>query len=353
MNAARIRAFALVLLACITALVVAPVTRAQLIGGVPGIDVPVQPASAPTRVISPTLLDTEFESDASSLNPLAIIGRAGRAVQSGGASSGPTADDPAGLSAGINILVVLTVVSLVPSIMLMCTCFVRIVIVLGLLKQALGTQTLPPPQVIIGLALFMTLLVMAPTLDRINTEAIAPYRAGEIRSYDELWSKARQPVRDFMFDQIESTNNWSSVYMILDYRGVDCSEPSRLSTNDVDMITLVPAFMLSELKTGFLIGFKVYLPFLVIDMVISSLLISMGMMMLPPVLISLPFKLLLFVLVDGWTLVVGSLMQSFAQRPPGAKTALLHTATPLFAPLLEHTSTLVAHTTHALTTLTG
>lgn len=253
------------------------------------------------------------------LNPLEIISDVGTTLTGGrsadGAPASGRAGDRTGLSTSINILVVLTIITLVPSIMLMCTCFVRIVIVLGLLKQALGTQTLPPPQVTVGLALFMTLLVMSPTIDRLNKEAIAPYRAGTIQTYDELWAKGKQPIRDFMFDQIEATGNWSSVYMLLDYRGIDTSDPSKLSTSDVDMITLVPAFMLSELKTGFLLGFKVFLPFLVIDIVISSLLISMGMMMLPPVLISLPFKLLLFVLVDGWTLVVGSLLRSFVTHP--------------------------------------
>ncbi|HPO92622.1 MAG TPA: flagellar type III secretion system pore protein FliP, partial [Phycisphaerales bacterium] len=220
-----------------------------------------------------------------------------------------------GLSGPINVLVLLTVITLVPSIMLMTTCFVRIVVVLGLVKQAMGTQTLPPPQVILGLSLFMTLVVMSPTLDRLHKEAIVPYNNGEVRDYGVLWERARRPIRDFMFDQIEATGNWSSVYMMLNYRGIDTSEPDKLTTDDVDMVSLIPAFMLSELKTAFLIGFKVYLPFLVIDMVIASLLISMGMMMLPPVLISMPFKLLLFVLVDGWTLIVGSLMTSFTTHP--------------------------------------
>jgi flagellar biosynthetic protein FliP len=247
-------------------------------------------------------------------NPLTILSRAGEAVGTRG-DNAASSKSGGGLSGPINIMVVLTVISLAPSIMLMCTCFVRIMIVLGLVKQALGTQTLPPPQVIVGLSLFMTLLVMAPTMDRIHKEAVLPYRTGEIRDYDTLWARGKQPLRDFMFDQIEATGNWSSVYMVLNYRGIDTSEPAKMSTADVDMISLVPAFMLSELKTGFLLGFKVYLPFLVIDIVISSLLISMGMMMLPPVLISLPFKLLLFVLVDGWTLVVGSLMRSFVTHP--------------------------------------
>lgn len=270
-----------------------------------------------------------LEGEPSIDNPLSILGAAGSSLadlRSGGSTAATAANQGAtGLSAGLNILIVLTVITLAPSIMLMTTCFVRIVVVLGLLKQAMGTQTLPPPQVTLGLALFMTALVMAPTLDRINNEAIKPYNAGQIRDYDTLWAKARQPMRDFMFDQIERTGNWSSLYMVLNYRGVDTSDPTRLTRADVDMISLVPAFMLSELKAAFLIGFKVYLPFLVIDMVISALLISMGMMMLPPVLISLPFKLLLFVLVDGWQLVVGSLLQSFTVRPamPAATVSFL------------------------------
>jgi flagellar biosynthetic protein FliP len=250
------------------------------------------------------------------INPLEVLAGAAGALPGGKSSreGGLGEGEPrAGLSTAINILVVLTVVSLAPSVMLMTTCFVRILIVLGLLKQALGTATVPPTQVITALALFMTLMVMAPTIDRINTEAIAPYRAGEVESYDELWQRGKQPVRDFMFAQIEATGNWSSLYMMMEYRGTDTSRPETLTRESVDMVTLVPAYMLSELKVAFLMGFRVYLPFLVIDMVISTMLISMSMMMLPPVLISLPFKLLLFVLVDGWTLVVAGLMHSFAQ----------------------------------------
>lgn len=249
-------------------------------------------------------------------NPLMILDAAGSAL--GGANATTPAGAPArsGLSTALNILVVLTVVSLAPSIMLMTTSFTRILIVLGLLKQAMGTATIPPPQVTTAMALFMTLMVMAPTLDRINKEAIEPYRAGAITDYDQLWTQAKQPMRDFMFAQIEATGNWSSVYMVLERRGVDVSDPAKLTRADVDMLALVPAYMLSELKTAFLMGFRIYLPFLVIDMVISTMLVSMSMMMLPPVLISLPFKLLLFVLVDGWTLIVGSLMGGFAQPTP-------------------------------------
>ncbi|MCB9848446.1 MAG: flagellar type III secretion system pore protein FliP [Phycisphaeraceae bacterium] len=219
-----------------------------------------------------------------------------------------------GLSSALNIVLLLTVLGLAPSIILMTTSFLRIVVVLSLLKQAIGAQNLPPSQVVLGLSLFMTLLVMSPTIDRVYREAILPYNNGEITNQLEMWDKAKQPVRDFMFDQIEATGNWSSLYMIMNYRGVDTSHPEKMTRADVDTITLVPAYMLSELKVAFLMGFRVYLPFLVIDVVIASLLISMSMMMLPPVLISLPFKLLLFVLVDGWTLVVGSLLSSFVRE---------------------------------------
>ena len=184
---------------------------------------------------------------------------------------------------------------------------------LGLLRQALGTQGLPPSQVIVGLSLFITFVVMAPTLKQMYVQGIEPYAAGEVQDYNVAWQRAKQPLRDFMFNQIEATGNWSGVYMMLNYRGIDTSDPQSLTRADVDMLSLVPAFILSELKVAFLMGFRIYLPFLVIDMVIASMLISMGMLMLPPVLISLPFKLLLFVLVDGWQLVVGSLMTSVVQ----------------------------------------
>ena len=258
----------------------------------------------------PMLIDPE------STNPMSILANAGMMLPGQGqgeASEGGPADG-GGLSAAINIMILLSVITLVPSILLMTTSFVRILVVLGLLRQAIGTQSLPPPQVITGLAMFMTLLVMAPTFDRIYDEALDPYQRGEIRDYDTLWNKAKQPMRDFMFDQIEATGNWSSLYMILNYRGIDTSDPGSLTRADVDMVALVPAYMLSELKAAFLMGFRIYLPFLVIDMVIASMLISMSMMMLPPVLISLPFKLLLFVLVDGWQLVVGGLLMSFARE---------------------------------------
>jgi flagellar biosynthesis protein FliP len=215
-----------------------------------------------------------------------------------------------GLSGMVNLLILLTVLSLAPAILILCTSFVRIVVVLALLRQAIGTQSLPPGQVIVGLALFMTLLIMAPTFAQIHQHAIQPLAAGQI-DQAAAWSEARQPLRGFMFGQIERQGNWGDVYMVLNYRGVDTSQPHLLQRRDVDMLTLIPAFILSELKTAFLIGFRIYLPFLIIDLVVAGLLVSMGVLMLPPVLISLPFKLLLFVLVDGWRLVVGNLLDGF------------------------------------------
>ncbi|MEO1584430.1 MAG: flagellar type III secretion system pore protein FliP [Planctomycetota bacterium] len=259
-------------------------------------------------------------------NPMAMLAAAARLLPSQDAGASPASQDAQGLSAAINIMILLSVLTLAPAIVLMTTSFVRILIVFGLLRQALGTQGLPPPQVITGLSLFMTLLVMSPTLERVYDEALGPYNRGEIREYDELWDASKQPLRDFMFDQIEATGNWSSLYMILNYRGIDTSDPQSLTRADVDMVALVPAFMLSELKTAFLMGFRVYLPFLVIDMVIAALLISMSMMMLPPVLISLPFKLLLFVLVDGWQLVTGGLLASFAQEGVSARLSAVSAA---------------------------
>jgi flagellar biosynthetic protein FliP len=245
-------------------------------------------------------------------NPLALMDQVGEALpgESGGSPGDGSA--PTGISTAMSVMLLLTVVSLAPSIMLMTTCFMRITIVLALLRQAIGAASIPPPQVLTSLALFMTLMIMGPTLERVWDEAVTPYQRGEVAGYDDLWQRARQPMRDFMFDQIEATGNWSSLYMVLEYQGVDISDPSVLKRSDVSTPALIPAYMLSELKTAFVMGFKVYLPFLVIDMVIASLLISMSMMMLPPVLISLPFKLLLFVLVDGWSLVVGGLLYSFA-----------------------------------------
>jgi len=220
---------------------------------------------------------------------------------------------PQGLSATLSILVLLTVLTVAPSLLIMATSFTRVVVVLALLRQAIGTQSLPPSQVIVGLSLFITLLVMMPTFDRINQDAVVPLNEGTLNEM-EAWGAAKKPLMEFMFAQVDYADNWQDVYMIRKYRyGAEgVAEPEQLKYKDIDLLTLIPAFVLSELKVAFLVGFRLYLPFLIIDMVVASVLISMGMLMLPPVLVSLPFKLLLFVLVDGWHLVVGNLLSGFA-----------------------------------------
>lgn len=222
------------------------------------------------------------------------------------------ASDREGVSTTLQILVLLTVLSLVPAILIMVTSFTRIVVVLALLRQAIGTQQLPPGQVMIGLAVLLTAVVMAPTWEQVNRDALMPYLDSQIGQREAL-ARAVTPLRDFMIRQIETADSTEGVYMFLEHsRGAPWPADVELKWQDVPTMTLVPSFILSELKVAFLMGFRVYLPFLVIDMVIASILISMGMMMLPPVLISLPFKILLFVLVDGWHLVVETLLNSFS-----------------------------------------
>lgn len=214
---------------------------------------------------------------------------------------------PEGLTSALQVMLLLTVLSLAPAVLLMTTCFVRVLVVLGLLRQALGTQQLPPNQVLTSLGLFITLAVMSPVWKQTYDDAIVPYCNHQI-SIQQAWDRGAAPMRRFMSMQIERCGNSDDVWLFLDYAA---PETRPTTYDDVPLTALLPAFMLSELKTSFLIGFQIYLPFLILDMVVSSVLISMGMLMLPPVLISLPFKLLLFVLVDGWHLIVGMLMQSF------------------------------------------
>lgn len=227
---------------------------------------------------------------------------------------------PGGLSSTINLLVVLTVLSLAPSILIMTTCFIRFVIVMGLLRQALGTQQLPPNQVLVALCLFLTFLVMAPVWQQSYDEGIKPYTSPEPDqpppTLAETFRLTARPIRDFMFDQIERAGNNDTLWMLLDYQfpegqpGSDRDRPNLSNRDDVPLTILMSAYMLSELKAAFVIGFQIFLPFLVIDMVVSTVLMSMGMMMLPPTLVSFPFKLLLFVLIDGWSRTVGMLLES-------------------------------------------
>jgi flagellar biosynthetic protein FliP len=207
-----------------------------------------------------------------------------------------------GGSLPIQLLVVLTLLTVLPGILLTVTGFARILIVLGFLRTALGTPTVPPNQVLVGIAFFLSLFVMAPTINEVKTTAIDPYMAHEIDE-QTAFERGLQPMRSFMFAQTRD----SDLALMVKLSGTERPK----TRADVPTIVLIPAFILSELKTAFQIGFLLFLPFLVIDMVVSSTLMSMGMMMLPPVLVSLPFKILLFVLVDGWSLVVEGIVNSF------------------------------------------
>lgn len=228
-------------------------------------------------------------------------------------SAGPDEwTSPRGLVSTIKVMVLLTVLSLAPAILMMTTSFVRIVVVLGLLRQALGTQQLPPSQVITSLSLFMTLFVMAPTFTQVKDDAILPYIQSDGQmSWELAWEKGSRPLRTFMSHQIEAANNSADVWLFFRYLPEEEQREVPETYEQVPIKVLLPAFLISELKVAFLIGFQIYLPFLVIDIVVSSVSIAMGMMMLPPSMISLPFKLILFVLVDGWHLVVGMLLDSF------------------------------------------
>ena len=210
--------------------------------------------------------------------------------------------EPERIATVINILFLMTVLTLAPSLLILMTSFVRIIVVFGFLKQGMGTQNSPPNQVIIGLALFMTFYLMAPVWKDIEARAFKPFMANELSQRMAL-ETALEPIREFMFLQTREKD--LALFMQL------ASESRPQNKSEVPTLSLIPAFVISELKTAFSIGFMLYIPFVVIDMVVASVLLSMGMMMLPPVMVSLPFKLMLFVLVDGWNLIVGSLIRSF------------------------------------------
>jgi flagellar biosynthetic protein FliP len=204
----------------------------------------------------------------------------------------------------------LSIVSLAPAVLLMTTSYVRVSIVLGLLRQGIGTHNLPSNQVVTSLSLFLTLLIMTPVWKRVYDEAIVPYTdSSSGMTWEEAWDAGVAPVREFMSQQIEASGNGADVRMLYAYAEPEEMEPATYEA--VPLQVLLPAFLLSELKTAFLIGFQIFLPFLMLDMIVSTVTVSMGMIMMPPVVIALPFKLLLFVLVDGWHLVVGMLLQSF------------------------------------------
>lgn len=210
--------------------------------------------------------------------------------------------DPSNLSTSIKLMLLLTVLSLAPSILILMTSFARIIIILSFVRTALATNQMPPNQVIVGLALFLTFFIMSPTLQQVNEEALTPLFDEEI-TLEEAYENASGPFKEFMSKHTRQKD----LELFIRY-----SEAERPETiEDIPLTVMVPAFALSEIKTAFQIGFMIFIPFLVIDMIVASILMSMGMMMLPPVMISLPFKILLFVLVDGWYLVMKSILQSF------------------------------------------
>ena len=217
-------------------------------------------------------------------------------------TSTPVAGGGQAYSVSIQTLLALTALSFLPAVLLLMTSFTRIVIVLGLLRHALGLQTSPPNQVIVGLSLFLTLFVMGPVLDRVYADAWEPYAANKI-TFNEALARAEGPIKGFMLKQTREPD--LALFLKL------ARHPGVKTADEVPLRIVVPAFVTSELKTAFQIGFLIFIPFLIIDMIVASVLMSMGMMMLSPVLISLPFKLMLFVLVDGWNLLIASLVASF------------------------------------------
>ncbi|WP_281657997.1 flagellar type III secretion system pore protein FliP [Halobacillus sp. Cin3] len=213
-----------------------------------------------------------------------------------------TSSDPENIATSVKLLLLLTVLSLAPGLLILMTSFTRILIVLSFVRTSLATQQMPPNQVLIGIALFLTFFIMAPTFEEVNEQALTPLFNEEI-TLDEAYDEASAPMKEFMGKHTRQKD----LALFMNYSGLEA--PS--SIQEVPLNTLVPAFAISELKTAFQMGFMIFVPFLVIDMAVASVLMSMGMMMLPPVMISLPFKILLFVLVDGWFLITKSLLEGF------------------------------------------
>lgn len=213
------------------------------------------------------------------------------------------------LSGNIRILLILTVISLAPSLLIMLTSFTRIIVVLHFVRTAVGTQTAPPNQVLVGLALFLTLFIMNPVFTELNETVLKPLDASEI-TQEEALERAEKPIRIFMYREMQRKDLALFCDIAeIDMTGMDLREPETL--DPIPMYVIIPSFIVSELRTAFIIGFLIYIPFIVIDMVVASVLMSMGMMMLPPTTISMPFKILLFVLADGWDLVIGNLVKTF------------------------------------------
>ncbi|MFA7288193.1 MAG: flagellar type III secretion system pore protein FliP [Melioribacteraceae bacterium] len=214
-----------------------------------------------------------------------------------------TAQNGEDVSTTLQILLLMTILSLAPSIVIMTTAYLRIIIVFHFLKTALGTQQMPPAQILAGIALFITFFIMSPTWNKVNDIALKPLMDNKM-SVTEAYDKGIEPIREFMFKNVRDED----LELFLGLSKLD--KPA--NRNEVSTLVLVPAFVLSELRAGFIIGFFMFVPFVMVDMIVSSILMSMGMMMMPPMMISLPFKILLFILVDGWNLIIGSLVRSFS-----------------------------------------
>ncbi len=263
----------------------------------PAMDTPAGPSTAPLTAPGPI---------ATPRNDLTTPGSAAGADKSGAGSglviSLNTGTGKGGTSAAVQLFLLFTALAVAPAFIMMMTCFTRVIIVLGFVRRALGTQTLPPNQVMLGLALFLSLFIMAPTIKRVNEQALQPYLAEQVTQEVAL-DRAKDAVKDFMLKQTRK----SDLALFIRLSG----EQRPRTAADVSFLTLVPAFATSELKTAFQMGFIIFLPFLVIDLVVSAVLMSLGMMMLPPIVISMPFKILLFVLVDGWTLLMQGLVASY------------------------------------------
>lgn len=213
-----------------------------------------------------------------------------------------TDEDEGSLAATLQILLVLTVITLAPSILIMVTSFTRIIIVLHFVRSALGTQTTPPNQVLIGLALFLTFFIMSPVITQVNANAVTPLSRGEI-TQEEAFKAGAAPIRTFMLEQTDVKD----LRLFMDIAGITTVD----TVDEIPITVVIPSFIISELRQAFIIGFLIYLPFIIIDMVVASTLMSMGMMMLPPTMIAMPFKILLFVVADGWGLVIGGLVKTF------------------------------------------
>jgi flagellar biosynthetic protein FliP len=255
---------------------------------------PASAAPAPTAAVAQPLAGTTVLAVAAPAPPVPGADTGSLTVDLDGGKDAP--------NRAIVVVLLLTVMSIAPALLILCTSFTRIVIVLSLTRNALGVQAIPPNQVIVGLSLFLSLFIMGPTLSQMNETALQPFLKGE-KTYEQAYEDGAKPLRTFMLAEVKEQE------LALFVKAAGDERPKR--PEDVSMTALVPAYVLSEIKTAFIIGFLIFIPFLVIDIVVSSSLMSMGMMMLPPVLISLPFKLLLFVMVDGWALIVRALLASY------------------------------------------